>query len=78
MIILETNQERKALQGILNFVWESNTCVWDSDESIDYDKAEYTKYLELKKHIQNMLGQKFFDDNDFDLCEFLYKLNGDN
>ena len=78
MIILENNQEMKVLQGILNFVWESNTCVWDTDESIDYDKAEYKKYLELKKHIQNMLGQNFFDDNDFDLCKFLFKLNGDN
>ena len=75
MIILETNQERKALQGILNYIWETHTCLWDSDESIDYDKAEYHQLRNLREHLKKF---GVATGEGFDLCELLYKLNGDN
>ena len=74
MIILETNEERKALQGILNYIWETHTCVWSSDEDVDYDKAEYTNYKELRKHLERF---GVATGEGFDLSALLYKLNGD-
>ena len=77
-IILETNKERLALQGILNYLYETHTRYWSTMGDIDFDKPEYRKLLELKEHIEARQGKDFFDDNDFDLCRFLTQLNGDN
>ena len=77
-MILCNENERKVLEGILNYLYETHTNLWSSDEMIDQDKEEIEKFYELRKHIQWYIGDNFFQDNNFDLCKFIYKLNGDN
>ena len=78
MIICNNENERLVLECVLNYVFETHTNYWSSDADIDYDKKEYHALFELQKHIQNNLGSKFLENNNFDLWKFLYQLNGDN
>ena len=76
MIILETENERKVLQCLFNYIYETHTCYWSTDGHIDYDKEEYNNLAELRDHIRIHLGKDFFDDGNFDMCKFLTTLNG--
>ena len=66
-----TNDEFAVIKAILKTVSDKCNYYWTTENDIDYDRDEYSNYLQLKKDLEYHIELKRYD---VDLCKLLYDL----
>jgi len=66
-----TNDEFAVIKAILKTVSDKCNYYWTNESDIDYDRDEYSNYLQLKKDLEYHIELKRYD---VDLTKLLYDL----